>query len=194
MKDFRNQLAFLVVGPKAPEIVVDASIPVSEISFNDRNGCIIKCAEYICEDILKFAEKLPDVGWPPSLEELNGPERVPPSTILLFLRHLLSHDQSSVSEGIQRRINSYASDIISSVTKGKTIDKSTKNKSTSDPQTVCRSPISNVTVGVCGGCVIMLFTLTTVLLRGVWLRRSSQRCGVSVTRPTHFYSTKIPDF
>ena len=46
-KDFPNELEFLSVGRKVPEILIDASIPVNEMAFKDKEGCIIKCAEYL---------------------------------------------------------------------------------------------------------------------------------------------------
>ena len=45
MKRFKDKINFLPVGPKTPEILVDASTPVSELAFKDKSGCIIKAAD-----------------------------------------------------------------------------------------------------------------------------------------------------
>ena len=71
MKRFKDQINFLPVGPKTPEILVDASTPVSELAFKDKSGCIIKAAEYLCNDIISYSQNLPTVSWPPQAEELQ---------------------------------------------------------------------------------------------------------------------------
>ena len=63
-KDFMDKINFLSVVPKPPEIVVDSTIPPTELIFNDRDGCIIKPAEYLREDILMYSKNLPDLSWP----------------------------------------------------------------------------------------------------------------------------------
>lgn len=68
-----------------PEILIDKSIPVIEIAFKDKEGCIIKCAQYIRDDILDQAKHLPELTWPPTLEELNQVERNPPKSLPILL-------------------------------------------------------------------------------------------------------------
>ena len=108
-----------------PEILIDASIPVNEMAFKDKEGCIIKCAEYLREEIVEHSKNLPELSWPPSLEELYQNERTPPQSLLLFLKHILqtdsSTDKAKKSEAIERFINSFAADITAAVTRGKTI-------------------------------------------------------------------------
>ena len=70
MKRFKDQINFLPVGLKTPEILVYESTPVSELSFKDKSGCIIKAAEYLRNDTISHSRNLPTVSWPPQAEEL----------------------------------------------------------------------------------------------------------------------------
>ena len=71
------------------------------------------------------SKKLPELSWPPSLEELKQNERTPPQSLLVFLEHILQTDSSTdkkkKSEAIERFINSFAADITAVITRGKTI-------------------------------------------------------------------------
>ena len=82
------------------------------MAFKDKGGCIIKCAEYFREEIVEHSKKLPELSWPPSLEELIQNVRTPPpQALLLFLKHILQTDSSTgkknKSEAIERFINSF---------------------------------------------------------------------------------------
>ena len=65
IKRFKDQIVFFPVGPKTPEILIDASTPVSELAFKDKSGCIINAVEYLCNDIISCSQNLPTVTWPP---------------------------------------------------------------------------------------------------------------------------------
>ena len=120
LKDFPDKLKFLSVDRKVPEIMISASIPAIEMAYKDKDGCIIKCAEYLREEIIEHCKNLPELSWPPSLEELNKNERTPPQSLLTFLKHILQPDSSSKkNESIERFINSFSADIISAVSPGK---------------------------------------------------------------------------
>ena len=120
MKRFKDQINFLPVGPKTPEILVDASTPVSELAFKDKSGCIIKAAEYLCNDIISYSQNLPTVSWPPQAELQRNDKLLPPN-VLLFLRHML-HSQISKrkpSDSVDHVVHSIASDLVAGVTNGK---------------------------------------------------------------------------
>ena len=119
MKRFKDQINFLPVGPKTPEILVDASTPVSELAFKDKSGCIIKAAEYLRNDI-SYSQNLPTVSWPPQAELQRNDKLLPPN-LLLFLRHML-HSQipkRKPSDSVDRIVHSIASDLVAGVTNGK---------------------------------------------------------------------------
>ena len=123
MKRFKDQINFLPVGPKTPEILVDASTPVSELAFKDKSGCIIKAAEYLRNDIISYSQNLPTVSWPPQAELQRNDKLLPPN-LLLFLRHML-HSQISKrkpSDSVDRAVHSIASDLVAGVTNGKNHD------------------------------------------------------------------------
>ena len=54
-KDFPT-LSFLNIGRNSPDIVIDGSTEFDEIAFNDKEGCLIKAAEYLRNDIIKQYE------------------------------------------------------------------------------------------------------------------------------------------
>ena len=104
MKGFKEKVAILTSEKKMSGIVVDASALPTQIAFKDKEGCIIKAAEYLKNDILKHCEGLSALTWPPQLDELQDEQRNPPGSLMLFYR--LS--------------NSFASNIIVAIRQGKT--------------------------------------------------------------------------
>ena len=121
MKRFKDQINFLPVGPKTPEILVDASSSVSELAFKDKSGCIIKAAEYLPNDVISYSQNLPTVSWPLQAEELQRNDELLPPNLLLFLRHML-HSQISKrkpSDSVDRAVHSIASDLVAGVINGK---------------------------------------------------------------------------
>ena len=88
-KKFKDQINFLSVGSKTPEIFVDASTPVSELAFKDKSGCIIKTTEYLRNDMISYSQNLPTVNWLPQAEELHRNDELLPINLLLFLRNML---------------------------------------------------------------------------------------------------------
>ena len=120
MKRFKDQINFLPVGPKTPEILVDGSTPVSELALKDKSGCIIKAAGYLRNDTISYSQNLPTVSWPPQAELQRNDKLLPPN-VLLFLRHML-HSQISKrkpSDSVDHVVHSIASEIVAGVTNGK---------------------------------------------------------------------------
>ena len=62
-KDFPT-LSFLNIGRNSPDVVIDGSAEFDEISFNDKEGCHIKAAEYLRNDIIKQYESASELAWP----------------------------------------------------------------------------------------------------------------------------------
>ena len=123
VKEYKHKVTFLSVGPKVPDIIVDSSIPASEVSLKDETGCIINAAELLRKDILSYSESLQETSWPPPVNELIANDESFPPNLLLFLKHFL-HSQINKrkpSELTECLINSIASDLISGVTHSKTI-------------------------------------------------------------------------
>ena len=53
MKDFKEKVTILTSEKKISDTVVDASAVPTEIAFKDKEGCIIKTAEYLKNEVLK---------------------------------------------------------------------------------------------------------------------------------------------
>ena len=58
MKDFPERFLFILAGKKSPESVFDHSLSLSESNFKDKNGSIMKAAEYLREEILESCNGL----------------------------------------------------------------------------------------------------------------------------------------
>ena len=101
-------------------IVIASELPIEEIAFKDKEGCIIQAAGYLRQDIISFCEKVPELSWPPSLDELSNEERASPRSITLFHQHLLnnSNNKKKVPDSVIRKMNAMASDMITAVSKG----------------------------------------------------------------------------
>ena len=121
--DFKERITFISTANNLPDMIINASTPTTEIAFQDKNGCIIKAAEYLRSDILSYCENLPELNWPPNVEQLSQDERSPPSSVLMFLKYLLNvhHSKKKLSESVTRVINSFASDMVFAVSQRRTI-------------------------------------------------------------------------
>ena len=115
---------FLQPQGNIPSVVINANVSLSEINFSNSNECIKKAAEYLREDIIKYSESLPELCWPPNINELPADERTMPPSLITFLRHMLkTTDKHNIirSSNALRLIDSYASDLIYGVTRGKVV-------------------------------------------------------------------------
>ena len=66
---FGQDVIFYSVGRNSPDIVVRPSLSLSEVTFQDRDGCIIKAAEYLPNDIMSYFENATDPNWSPTVED-----------------------------------------------------------------------------------------------------------------------------
>ena len=124
IKDFIEKVAIYTSEKKMSDIVVDASALPTEISFEDKEGCIIKAAEYLKNDVLKHCEGLSELKWPLQLDELQDEKRNPPESLMIFYKHPLQSKSilnETNSEYLQSLSNSFASDIIAAIRQGKKI-------------------------------------------------------------------------
>ena len=48
-------------------------------------------SKYIRNDIENNCNNFPPLNWPPAIEELMKDERMPPTSVILFLEDLLKH-------------------------------------------------------------------------------------------------------
>ena len=54
-KDFPERFLFISVGKKSPELVLDSSLPLKEVNFEDKTGCIIKAAKHLREEVIEYS-------------------------------------------------------------------------------------------------------------------------------------------
>ena len=83
-----------------------------------------QAANYLKNDILEYAKRIPELTWPPcldELDELNSHERPPPDCLTAFITHLLTGSDQQNSESVDRLIQSDASDLIYGMTRGNVI-------------------------------------------------------------------------
>ena len=85
---FGEDVIFCSVVRNSPDIVVSWSLSLSEVTFQDRDGCMIKAAEYLWYDIMSSFEKATDANWPPTVEDIE--EESIPNSLALFQKYLLN--------------------------------------------------------------------------------------------------------
>ena len=71
------------------EVVVSSEGVKSHYVFNDHDQIIKQAADYLRNDILEYAKRIPELTWPPCLDELNSQERRPPDSLTALITHLL---------------------------------------------------------------------------------------------------------
>ena len=122
LAEFPETLIFFQPQHNVPEVVISVDAALNEgLQSANKYECIRRASEFLKHDILEFAKQLPDLSWPPTIDELVSNERNPPESLVTFLQNLLKERDHSVwrSNSIPRLIDSYAADLVSGVTRGK---------------------------------------------------------------------------
>lgn len=117
--DFEGKLFFVVVNRNTPEVVINADAIHSRTLFNDSQHIIEEAALLLQNDIVKFANSTAELKWPIDLDELNSEARQIPQSIVSFLSCLLKSKDHPNRSTVNRLIESYSSDLIFGVTRGK---------------------------------------------------------------------------
>ena len=122
-ENFPGQLLFLAPKPTKTEVVINSSTINAQSVTVDRQININNVAEQLRDDILSHIKNWPTTAWPPTIKDLKNADRNPPHSLVKFLTTLLSSKKHSVtrSESLSCLIESYAADIIHSVTRGNAI-------------------------------------------------------------------------
>ena len=122
LAEFPETLIFFQPRHNIPEVVISVDAALNEgLHSADKYECIRRASEFLKHDILEFAKQLPDLSWPPTIDELTSNERNPPESLVTFLQNLLKERDHSVwrSNSIPKLIDSYAADLVFWVTRGK---------------------------------------------------------------------------
>ena len=88
VNEFGEKLLFLSPQPKFPQIIISACTETLQ-GIRSSNTDIIEVARYLPKDIEKYHLVLPELSWPPTIEELTADNRLPPALVTLFLTNLL---------------------------------------------------------------------------------------------------------
>ena len=120
-KDFPT-LFFLNTGRNSPDVVIDGSAEFDEISFNDKERCLIKAAKYVINNTIKQYESPSQLAWALDIGKLKIYSK-PCDSLLLFYKNVLSSKDNKhrLSEFCKQAAYSFASDLMAAVTYGKMI-------------------------------------------------------------------------
>eukprot|EP00794_Sanderia_malayensis_P018445 gene18445-biopygen15542 len=119
LSEFQEELYFLVVNNKTPEVIINAEAIDSHTLFNSRDHIIKQTADYLREDIIKLAKETPELRWPITMEELNKDRRQPTESVISILECLLKSKDHPNRDRVSQLISSYSADMINGVTRGK---------------------------------------------------------------------------
>ena len=72
IREYGNRLSFVAMHANKCELVFDPTLPIHEIDFKNKDGCIEKAAKYLRDDIIKYKSNLPEFSWPPRVEDLRN--------------------------------------------------------------------------------------------------------------------------
>ena len=86
---FKDRISFLTPKEKACDIVIPKSCLDASAVHYDIIKTVKVAATHIREEILKKNKDLPEVNWPPSIEELSDPDRTPVKSLITFLETLI---------------------------------------------------------------------------------------------------------
>lgn len=120
---YAKKLLFLSVKPNTPAIVINANTTEAKIDMFGKDKSIRKVAGYLRADIQEYCRLLPDLSWPPPIEELCSENRIPPASVTLFLTNLLKSSDHAISPSVNRLVESYSDDFIHGVSRGTTLTK-----------------------------------------------------------------------
>ena len=119
--DFKEKISFVAVSHETAEVVIPSYFLDGAFLNDSRVTTIKNAAKYLREEIKNTFKSLPEVKWPPSIQELSDSSRSLPRSIYAFLETLINEGNhlSVPLPNISRVIDSIVQDIASAVTRGK---------------------------------------------------------------------------
>ena len=123
ISEYGNYLWFLKIDKNSPDIVVSAEGAKSHTNLKDDKAIVKQAAMHLKDNIEMYAANIfqQELPWPPNNETLTQQETEFPSSVTAFFTEILKLKDHMPSESIKRLIQSYASDLIHCVTRGKGI-------------------------------------------------------------------------
>ena len=128
-RNFKNEVLFLSADNKTSQIVVSQEV-WDEVTSGSRslNNSVQSCdmsvlreaASILKKIILDYTKSADDLPWPPTIESLRDRLKSTPDSLTTFLRLLLSPSDTHhiTTETVNRHADSFAQDLIFSLTKG----------------------------------------------------------------------------
>ena len=119
--EFTDKLHFVFINETTPKVVISTESIKYHTLFNDKERLLNQASEYLRADIEGHAKNLPELSWPINIDELDSETRNPPESVTSFLSQLLRNKDHPNREALTRLMESYTSDLIHGVTRGKVI-------------------------------------------------------------------------
>ena len=122
---FSDEVIFFRSSYHEPEVIISKVAVIQNFhDVSSKDIYLKKAADYLQQDILKYAEEVPSESiWPPTANSLLLEDRHLPESLVSFLEKLLSKTDThhKVSPTVLRLVESYGADLIHGVTRGKTL-------------------------------------------------------------------------
>ena len=84
---FGDDIRFLTIDKVTPQIVINAKSLNETAIVRSREVIVNLAAEYLKEDIQSYAERTPELSWPPSVTDLERQEKDMPCSVEKILRN-----------------------------------------------------------------------------------------------------------
>ena len=118
INQYGNSLLFLTIDAKTPQVIISAKCLDSANIVKDKKAILIECAKVLGEDI-NYAKNYE--MRPLTIESIKNTEQDCPKLVNDFLTSLLKSEVHDLSDSLKRTVSSFASDLISAVTRGKVV-------------------------------------------------------------------------
>ena len=121
---FPSELIFVKVKTNTAEIVLSKTVFDNTVYYSiDKVSSINEVASIIKLDIVSYCKTLPEMSWPPKIEEIERREM--PESMRIFLTKLMSGKEHATvnNENVKRLVNSFRSDIINAMMRGRILSK-----------------------------------------------------------------------
>ena len=121
---FPSELIFVKVKTNTAEIVLSKTVFDNTIHYSiDKDSSLNEIASIIKSDIVSYCKTLPEMSWPPQIEEIERIEM--PEFLRIFLTKLKSGKEHATvnNENVKRLVNSFRSDIINAMMRGRILTK-----------------------------------------------------------------------
>ena len=121
---FPSELIFVKVKTNTAEIVLSKTVFDNTVHYSiDKDSSVNEVASVIKSDIARYRQTLPEMSWPPKIEEIERIEM--PESLRFFLTKVRSGKEHATvnNENVKRLVNSFGSDIINGVMRGRILIK-----------------------------------------------------------------------